>query len=138
MSVTVPTAQLERAPDGTPWSPEFEDLYHSAQGGLEQARHVFLQGNGLPDRWRGRDAFVILETGFGLGLNFLAAWDAWRADASRPSRLHFISVESRPLDAKDLEAALAPFTSLAPLSRALRAAWPPPLAGFHRIHFDGG
>jgi len=24
------------------------------------------------------------------------------------------------------------------LSRALVAAWPPPLAGFHRVHFDGG
>src|SRR6476619_4346196 len=136
--IAVPTASLARSGDGTAFSDEFQDVYHSTHGGLAQSRHVFLAGNSLPERWKGRDAFVILETGFGLGLNFLAAWDAWRADASRPSRLHFISVESRPLDAKDLESALSPFASLAPLSRALRAAWPPPLAGFHRIHFDGG
>ena len=136
--IAVPTATLARSGDGTAFSDEFQDVYHSTHGGLAQSRHVFLAGNSLPERWKGRDAFVILETGFGLGLNFLAAWDAWRADPSRPARLHFISVESRPLDARDLESALAAFTELAPLSRALRAAWPPPLAGFHRLHFDGG
>ncbi|HWS12491.1 MAG TPA: bifunctional tRNA (5-methylaminomethyl-2-thiouridine)(34)-methyltransferase MnmD/FAD-dependent 5-carboxymethylaminomethyl-2-thiouridine(34) oxidoreductase MnmC, partial [Rhodocyclaceae bacterium] len=59
---------------GTPYSEQFGDVYHSADGGLEQARHVFLGGNGLPARWRGRRSFVVLETGFGFGLNFLATW----------------------------------------------------------------
>lgn len=136
--VSLPTASLEHAPDGTPYSSEYEDVYHSAQGGLAQARHVFLGGNALPDRWRGRDAFVILETGFGLGLNFLAVWDAWRTDASRPRRLHFISVESRPFARGDLERALASHAELDNLPRALVAAWPPPAAGFHRLHFEGG
>jgi len=99
---------------------------------------VFLEGNGLPRRWQGRGAFVVLETGFGLGLNFLATWEAWRADASRPRRLHFVSVEGRPLARADLAEVLAPFTELATLARALVAAWPPPLAGFHRLHFDAG
>ena len=136
--IAVPTASLARSGDGTAFSDEFQDVYHSAHGGLAQSRYVFLAGNGLPERWRARDAFVILETGFGLGLNFLASWDAWRADPARPQRLHFISVESRPLDARDLAAALASFPELEPLARALCAAWPPPLAGFHRIHFDAG
>ncbi|MFZ3321926.1 MAG: bifunctional tRNA (5-methylaminomethyl-2-thiouridine)(34)-methyltransferase MnmD/FAD-dependent 5-carboxymethylaminomethyl-2-thiouridine(34) oxidoreductase MnmC [Usitatibacter sp.] len=136
--VTLPCARIERTADGTPFSREFGDIYHSERGGLAQARHVFLSGNGLPERWRGRSSFTILETGFGLGLNFLAAWDAWRADPSRPSRLHFISVESRPVAADDLAAALAPFAELQALARALLGRWPPPLSGFHRIHFDGG
>ena len=138
MPVTVPTATFERTPGGTPFSGEFDDIYHSTQGGLAQARHVFLGGNGLPQRWAQRDRFVILETGFGLGVNFLAAWDAWRADPRRPRRLHFVSVEASPLTHADLVAALAPFEELQPLALALAAAWPPPLAGFHRIHFDGG
>ena len=136
--ISVPTATLSRSGNGTAFSDEFQDVYHSTQGGLAQSRHVFLDGNGLPGRWRGRDSFCILETGFGLGLNFLAAWDAWRADAARPRLLHFVSVESRPLDAKDLSAALAPFGELSALSRELLKAWPPPLAGFHRMHFDAG
>ena len=137
-SVTLATATLERDASGTPYSPQFQDVYHSAHGGLEQARHVFLDGNALPERWRARSSFAILETGFGIGLNFLATWDAWRADAARPRRLHFVSVENRPFAAHALAAALAPFASLAPLSRALVAGWPPALAGFHRLHFDAG
>jgi tRNA 5-methylaminomethyl-2-thiouridine biosynthesis bifunctional protein len=136
--ITVPHAVLARTPNGVPFSEEFGDIYHSAHGGPAQSRHVFLGGNGLPGRWRGRDAFTILETGFGIGLNFLCAWEAWRADSGRPRRLHFVSVEARPLLRADLEAALAAFVELAPLATALQAAWPPAIAGFHRIHFDGG
>src|SRR5258706_13557468 len=136
--VTVPTARLERASDGTPFSPHFQDVYHSSQGGIAQSRHVFLAGNRLPGRWESRASFVILETGFGLGVNFLTAWDAWRRDPKRPSRLHFVSVESEPFARADLAAALAPFAELEDLARALVASWPPPLSGFHRLHFDGG
>ena len=138
MAVSLPTADFQRSADGTPWSPEFQDVYHSSQGGLAQARHVFLGGNGLPRRWAGRSTFTIVETGFGIGLNFLAAWDAWRTDPQRPQRLHFVSVEHRPLAASDLAAALAPFAEIEALALALRSAWPPPLAGFHRMHFDAG
>ena len=42
---------------------------------------MFLAGTGLPERWKNLSAnavFTIAETGFGTGLNFLAAWQAWR------------------------------------------------------------
>ncbi len=136
--VSVVPARLDRTPDGVPWSAEFRDIYHSADGGLAQARSVFLDGNAIDERWRGRDAFTILETGFGLGLNFLAAWDRLRADPEGPRRLHFVSVERHPFTAAELAEALAPFTEIAPLARALADRWPPPLAGFHRMHFDAG
>jgi len=135
--VSLPTAQLDPR-DGAPFSREFDDVYHSASGALAQARHVFLAGNGLPQRWRRRSSFTIVETGFGLGLNFLATWQAWRDDAERPARLHFVSVESTPLAQGDLARALQPFQELAPLAHALGQVYPPPLAGFHRLQFDGG
>ena len=137
-SVTLATARLAHDASGTPYSPDFQDVYHSAHGGFQQARHVFLEGNGLPHRWRGRASFAIVETGFGIGLNFLATWEAWRADASRSRRLHFVSIENRPFAADALAAALEPFSEAAPLARALLAVWPPALAGFHRLHFDAG
>ena len=71
-------ATLAFAPDGTPWSEAYGDVYHSAAGGPAQARHVFLEGNDLPARWRSRRAFTVLESGFGLGLNFLVTWRAWQ------------------------------------------------------------
>src|SRR4029079_8352870 len=75
---------------GTPRSTLYGDVYHPRAGALAQARHVFLARNGLPERLRGRRRFTILEAGFGLGNNFLAAWDAWRGDAARCERLHYI------------------------------------------------
>jgi tRNA 5-methylaminomethyl-2-thiouridine biosynthesis bifunctional protein len=137
-SVTLPAARLARDASGTPFSPEYQDVYHSAHGGLAQARHVFLAGNGLPGRWRSRESFAILEAGFGMGLNFLATWDAWSKDPARCDRLHFVSVENRPFGRDALAEALAPFADVAPLARSLVAAWPPALAGFHRLHFDSG
>ncbi len=134
----VTPARLERTPDGVPYSPAFGDIYHSVDGGLAQARHVFLDGNDLDRRWAGREAFTILETGFGLGLNFLATWDRLRARPGGPARLHFISTERHPFAGTDLAEALAPFEELAPLATALVARWPPPVAGFHRLHFDDG
>ena len=63
---------------------------------------MFVAGNGLPGRWQGRERFVVLETGFGLGNNFLATWDAWRQDPARCERLVFVSVEKHPLRRDDL------------------------------------
>lgn len=122
--------------DGVPFSDRYGDVYASRAGALAQARQVFLGGNGLPARWAGRDQFVLLETGFGLGTNFLATWQAWRDDPARPARLHFVSVEAHPLKADDLVAA-AP-EALAPLARALAAQWPLPLFGLHRLQFEQG
>ena len=131
-------AILQFTPDGTPRSDLFDDIYHSADGGLEQARHVFLAGNGLPERWRGRDRFVIVETGFGLGLNFLASWAAWRKDTARSRGLHFISCELHPFRVDDLVRAHANWPELAPLAARLHAQWPALTGGMHHLHLDEG
>lgn len=137
-------AEPATADDGTPYSTAFDDVYHSSDGALGQAQHVFLGGNDLPERWRGREQFVIVETGFGLGLNFLATWAAWRDDPQRPARLHFVSVEKSPFRAKDLRRMLEPMlvlpgmTALAPLMQRLCDVWPSPVAGWHRLELAPG
>jgi tRNA 5-methylaminomethyl-2-thiouridine biosynthesis bifunctional protein len=88
--------------DGSPHSARFNDRYRSRSGGLAQACVVFLSGCGLPGRWHGRDRFTVLETGFGLGLNFLTTWAAWEADAQRCNVLDFVSLEGYPVAAADL------------------------------------
>lgn len=131
-------ATLTRQPDGTPYSPDYGDVYHSAAGGPAQARAVFLAGNDLPQRWQGRERFVILETGFGLGLNFLATWAAWAADPQGATTLHFVSVEKHPFSADDLAIAHAAWPEFAALSAELRTHWPPLLPGVHRLLLAGG
>ena len=131
-------ARLEFTPDGTPFSAAYGDVYHAAHGGPEQARHVFLGGNELPARWRQRERFVILETGFGLGLNFLATWQAWRDDPQRSRRLHFVSFEKHPFTAADLAVAQRNWPEFAALAGELQAHWPLPTPGIHRLRFADG
>lgn len=130
-------AQIDFTADGLPWAPQFGDVYHTASGALEQARHVFLGGNGLPSRWRGRGHFSVLETGFGLGNNFLATWAAWREDPQRSERLFFISIEKHPPTSSDLQRVHATH-ALPHLARELTAAWPPLTPDLHSLSFDGG
>src|SRR5690625_4298571 len=75
--------------------PDYGDVYHSLSGALGQTDYVFLQGNGLPERWQGHSQFTICETGFGLGNNFLTTWLRWRQDPKRSQRLHFVSFEGQ-------------------------------------------
>ncbi|MCK6406037.1 MAG: bifunctional tRNA (5-methylaminomethyl-2-thiouridine)(34)-methyltransferase MnmD/FAD-dependent 5-carboxymethylaminomethyl-2-thiouridine(34) oxidoreductase MnmC [Rhodocyclaceae bacterium] len=131
-------ARLCLGADGTPRSETYGDIYHATAGGLGQARHVFLAGNDLPQRWQGHERFVIVETGFGLGLNFLATWAAWRDDPQRCERLHFVSIEKHPFTADDLATLHAAWPELAALATALQAQWPPLVPALHRLQFEGG
>lgn len=150
-------AVLGEAPSGhhpgAPYSPLYSALYHPQAGALQQAQYVFLGGNGLPKRWQGRCRFVIAETGFGLGHNFLSTWQAWLADPARCEHLVFLSLDKHPLQ----QAALAQVHGLdlsalgepgadanthsqderTSLARRLVAAWPSLTPGMHTLHFDG-
>lgn len=150
--------------DGSPLSVRFNDCYRSRSGALAQARVVFLGGCGLPLRWRSCDQFTVLETGFGLGLNFLTTWAAWEADTQRCHALHFVSVEAYPVAAADIvrsAQALRPpeissptsqpdaaspaspadaqlLERVPPLALALARVWDDLSPGLHRFAFAAG
>jgi len=148
-------ATIEFDAEGVPCAPAFGDRYHARAGALAQAEHVFLRGNGLPRRWAGCTRFTVLETGFGLGLNFLATWAAWREDAARPERLHYVAVERHPPRREDLQRVHAAMRAngaagvieggmargtpqiVAPAAQ-LQAAWPPLTGDLHRLAFEQG
>jgi tRNA 5-methylaminomethyl-2-thiouridine biosynthesis bifunctional protein len=120
--------------EGTPYSEAFGDVYHSESGGPAQSRFVFLQGNDVEQRWAGRERFVILETGFGLGLNFLATWQAWRG---QPGRLHYVAVEKHPFSLPDLRTLHQRYPEFAKEAVELHANWPPLVPGGHRAELSG-
>ncbi|EYD73366.1 tRNA (5-methylaminomethyl-2-thiouridine)(34)-methyltransferase MnmD [Limimaricola hongkongensis] len=112
-------AQIDWRDDRVPVSARFDDPYFSIQDGLAETRHVFLAGNGLPERFGGD--FRIMETGFGTGLNFLTAWEAWEM-AGAQGTLRFTSFEAFPMSAADTARALDAFPVLAPRAARLVAA----------------
>ena len=130
-----PAPDLDWSREGAPASGAYDDIYFSVDGGLAETKAVFLEGCGLPQRWEGKQTFVIGELGFGSGLNFLAAWDLWTKTVNQGQHLHFISVEAYPWQREDLYRALASWPELAPLAKQLTAQWPGQVRGVHRLHF---
>lgn len=125
------TARVAWREGGVPVSELFDDPYFSIRDGLAETRHVFLDGNGLPDRFR--DGFHIAELGFGTGLNMLATALAWKA-AGVPGRLQFSSFEAFPMTAGDIEQALTAFPEVAGLAAPFIAQW---ATGARRIDLPG-
>lgn len=111
-----------------PYSTAFGDHFYCREDGRAECGHVFLAGNGLPERWHGRDNFVIGELGFGTGLNFCETWRVWTA--ARPGgRLHFLSFELYPMAREAIGKALGRWPALDAERRALTALWPDRPAG---------
>lgn len=141
------TQPVRWQPDGTPRSTLFDDVYRSigrrGDRGLLQAREVFLQGCGLwspnaePLLWAHQPVWRMLETGFGLGLNFLVTWAAWQADPQRPLQLQFHSIEAWPVSAHDIRQSVQAWPELHPLADQLAHAWQGLQPGLNRLSFEG-
>ncbi|MET0777929.1 MAG: bifunctional tRNA (5-methylaminomethyl-2-thiouridine)(34)-methyltransferase MnmD/FAD-dependent 5-carboxymethylaminomethyl-2-thiouridine(34) oxidoreductase MnmC [Pseudomonas mandelii] len=141
MKPVLPHAQLDWDDQGRPYSRVFDDVYFSDKSGLEETRYVFLEQNGLRERFAalpdgGR--LVIGETGFGTGLNFLCTWQLFEQHAMAGARLHFVSVEKYPLSQPDLQRALALWPELKPFADQLLAQYVAIHQGFQRMVLDNG
>ena len=127
--------------NGLPFSSRFDDVYFSAESGLEEARHVFLKGNRLDQRFAtlsNKQGFTIGETGFGTGLNFLCAWQLFEKVAPEGASLDFFSTEKFPLDVDELRAALAIWPDLKPFYDELIQHWWRWVPGWNRWNFADG
>jgi len=143
LSQLIKNAKLSWNENGEPSADLFDDLYFSSDDGLNESRYVFIEQNKLDQRWQAckESFYVIAETGFGSGLNFLATWqhfNLWRQQ--NPShclkRLYFISFEKYPLTHQDLATTHQRWPELAEFSRKLRHQYPSAIAGCHRQEFN--
>ena len=117
---------LDWRDESIPVSRRFDDPYFSLAGGLDETRHVFLTGNGLPGRFR--DGFRIAELGFGTGLNLLAVLLAHQG----PGHVSYTSFEAFPMPAGDIARALAAFPEVATVAQPFLRQWE---TGGTTLHF---
>ena len=123
---------LEWIDGDMPYSPEFGDHFYCREDGRAECGHVFLAGNGLPERWSADGAFVIGELGFGTGLNFCETWRVWESmrragegeDPEGAPSLHFVSFELHPMGRASIGRALSRWPELDDRRRALTERWP--------------
>ena len=141
MTIEMPNAQIDWDDQGRPHSRLFDDVYFSDTSGLEETQYVFIEQNALKERFAAlctTRPFVIGETGFGTGLNFLCAWQLFEATAKPDARLHYISVEKYPLTRDDLQRALALWPELAHYSEQLLASYYAVHQGFQTFTLANG
>jgi len=124
--------------NGKPYSAEFQDVFFSEDDGVGETRYVFLQQNQLPQRWQGQSRFVIAETGFGLGLNFIVTLKTWLETAAADACLHYISIENAPVSSADIRRLAERWPELQSCYAELLRQYPPPQPGMHLVEFAGG
>ncbi len=126
--------------DGQPFSSEFDDVYFSADHGVQETEHVFIQHNQLHQRFaeNGQAQFVIAETGFGCGLNFLITAKHWLEQSEIQQCLYYYSIENTPFTPEDLRQAHQSWPELQLISEALLEQYQVASAGFHCFDLFNG
>ncbi len=130
--------RLRFSDTGEPEDKTTNDVYFSAEGGAEETKTVFLEACDLPTRWQSGKPHVICELGFGTGLNFLVTLAKWQQSALADQSLHYISIEAAPMSKSDMLKAHKNFAAYKKESKELLSRFPPPVKGFHHLHFDSG
>ncbi len=85
------------------YSDEYQDIYFSREGGLEEKNYVFLDANDAENRFKNSDRIRILELGFGAGLNFTVTVEKWIRCRKPGSVLEYFSIEKNPVPFSILE-----------------------------------
>jgi tRNA 5-methylaminomethyl-2-thiouridine biosynthesis bifunctional protein len=143
-ALSIQPARWQVSGEGELLAPLFGDVYASRSGAWGQAQSVFVDGCELTSRWQSDRCIRLLETGFGLGINFLTTWASIKA-SNGAARLHYVAIEKHPFTSQDLRTALENSLASAPASLApmmdeliqqLIAQWPPLIPGFHSLPLD--
>ncbi|MDG2077951.1 MAG: FAD-dependent 5-carboxymethylaminomethyl-2-thiouridine(34) oxidoreductase MnmC [Pseudomonadales bacterium] len=133
----------------------FDDIYFNPGQGAAEAQHVFIQGNQLEQRWlqalknnnrngnssNATNHFIVGETGFGSGLNFLATVNGWvelhkHLPRSAQPRLYYYATEAFPLTLQAMKKVHAAYDPFPTYSAELRANYPDLVGSDYLIPFE--
>ncbi|MBC6111915.1 tRNA (5-methylaminomethyl-2-thiouridine)(34)-methyltransferase MnmD [Pedobacter fastidiosus] len=95
MNIITPTADGSN----TLYSETIGEHYHSKHGALQESKHVFIDA-GLKFSSAQKSEILILEVGFGTGLNFILSYEYC---AENNIKLNYTSIEAFPLTREVIE-----------------------------------
>lgn len=119
-----------------PYSTAFGDHFYSDADGRLECQHVFLAGNGLPQRWQTGEVFRIGELGFGTGLNACETWRQWALTRPQAGHLHLVSFELYPMAGGEIDRALSRWPEITAERQGLVRLWPEKPAGIVDLALD--
>lgn len=115
---------------------QYGDIYFSETSAIGESKYIFLQQNSLRQRWAkpGNGHFLIAETGFGSGLNFLCSWKLWHESTTPGTCLHYFACENHPLLFKDIQRLHKLWPQFSHYSKQLLKHYRDHSKGIHRFH----
>ena len=123
------------------FSHEFNDLYSSSKGPVEESEYVFIKGNRLEERFKKIDEnrnFHIGEIGFGIGLNFLTTCRAWLKLTKGNQTLEFTSFDKQIFQLEDFKTYTSQLLGLEEYGHVFEKSYPYNIEGVQKISlFDG-
>jgi tRNA 5-methylaminomethyl-2-thiouridine biosynthesis bifunctional protein len=143
-TLSIEPAHWQVGDEGELYAPLYDAVYANLSGAWSRAQSVFVDGCEFPSRWQSDRCLRLLETGFGLGINFLSTWASIKLSKSK-ARLQYVAIEKHPFTAQDLRSAMQASVVTAPASitpvlegliEQLVAQWPPLIPGFHCLPLD--
>ena len=143
-TLSIEPARWQVSDEGELFAPLYDAFYAKRSDAWGQAQSVFVDGCELASRWQNDRCLRLLETGFGLGINFFSTWASIKASDSS-ARLQYVAIEKHPFTKQDLRSALLSSVASAPTSitpvlegliEQLIAQWPPLIPGFHSLPLD--
>ncbi len=137
-SSRITPAVIQWRDDGLPYSPDYGDIYFSGENPAGESAYVFLEQNALAQRWRelGGGHFVIGETGFGFGLNFVSTCQLWEQVAAAGACLDYVSCERHPVTVEDLRRLCGRWPHLRQWYERLLGQYRDHSAGIQLLQFD--
>lgn len=112
-----------------------KNKYYANINWKKESNSVFIGHNNLIERFsklQDNDIFIIGETGFGSGLNFLNVLNLWQSIVTTTAKLFFISFEKHPLSPADLKKLNHDLPNCEQLSEQYYL----PLEATHRLSFS--
>ena len=127
--------------NNTLFSEEFDDLYSSAKGAVDECNHVFIKGNNLNERFENlgeNSKFYIGEIGFGIGINFLTTCKSWLDHTKQNQVLEFYSFDKYLFRLSDFKTLNVSCPDLKEYISELERNYPRNIQGAQKISLFGG
>ena len=107
------------------------------ENALLESRQSFLDANDVPKIWTGKTRFIITETGFTTGLNFLCVWKKFETTTDPTQHLHYYAIEKYPLSVNDIQEHLGRWSSeFGGRLEKLLSLYPLRIEGWHTIRLS--
>ena len=124
--------------DNKPFSESYGDFYSSKKGSYAEAKHVFIEGNHLQEKFLNLEAettFSIVEVGFGAGINFLTTCQEWLKEEKSNQFLDYIAFDKTLFNVEDFKKTIKQCPELKEVSRVYINNYPANISGTQRIYF---